>query len=288
MQYLDGSEFVVNNIDSDGITINRMISQAQKSSAGSQLLGHMKNFVRTIDDKLTYSSFWPFVAGRLPVHLNNLAQMYHNKKVLVVGHYDRLHQHNFMNGDLHDPVPMESVGLTEYMNYNTCYQFIPLLNVLYEYNLDFTLARPPEERYTSLMTYLYNQYSIDYQDCNKQYKHGSTSWELQDENGTPIVLLPEEKYDAVLFLGVPKKYDNTEFTSSDIKSQFADYCKPDFEIYDIYYSAEDELRFTDRENRKDMKPIFTKSFSTRAEWDSSMNDGRTIHWNAYNRNTRVF
>jgi hypothetical protein len=95
-------------------------------------------------------------------------------------------------------------------------------------------------------------------------------------------------YDAVVFLGVPKKYDDTTFTSSEIKSLFEDHCVPDFEIFDIQYGEEDKLRYSDLENRKDHSPQIVKAFSTRAEWDQQVITGRPAHFQAFERDIKVY
>lgn len=280
MLYKSNSEFIVYQKEGD-LYQSKLVHQDTKSQLYGELNGRLNNYVENFDQFLKFKT--PTANGLLsvltrgPIILNILAGRGY-KNVLFVGYFDSAYK-NWMldlNSDkIVDVIPYESRNIPFVMDNNVSYQFMPIIHKEYGYNFNMTVVRPPEAKYRGALHYLYDRYDLNMVEANKQYKHGSTSFALNE--------IPEEPYDAVFFAGVPKKYDDTTFTSEEIKSLFAPYCKEGFEVFDIYYSDVDKLRFSDEENRNDITPQITKAFSTRAEWDKEVVTGRPIHFDVYNR-----
>lgn len=285
MLYSRNNEFIVYRRDGDTY-LSKMVHSGDKSNLKSRIYGNLKYYENEVQPALTF--YTPTANGvnsimtRCPIILNMIAGRGY-RKVLFVGYYDEGRMLNWMkkcdDPSFVDAIPFESANLSHVMDFKICYQFLPIIAKEYGYEFEFDVVRPPESRHNGAIAALYDHFEINTVESSKQYKHGSTSTEFN---------LVDTDYDAVVFMGVPKKYSDTTFTSSEIKEIFADHCVPDFEIFDIYYSEEDKLRYSDRENRKDHSPQIVKAFSTRAEWDREVITGRPAHFQAFERDIRVF
>ena len=94
-------------------------------------------------------------------------------------------------------------------------------------------------------------------ECSQQYKHGQNSWSLQGEH---------EKFDAVVFLGVPMQDQDAGFEETQVRETFAPLCTPDFDLVDVYYGQQSSVKWYNGEE-KDSKTMVDTAFSVRSTWD---------------------
>jgi len=282
MLYKSDSEFIVYTRDEDGLYQSKIVHKSVKTDLYGELNGRLKNYKTTVQPLLTYKTETQngmlAVMTRGPVLLNILAGRGY-KNVLFVGHYNQGETMNWMldtaSDRILDAIPYESRNVSAVMDFNVSYQFLPILAKVYGYGFNVTITKPPESKHNGAIHYLYEKWDIPTIETNKQYKHGS-------ESTTPLTQ-PEEPFDAIVFLGVPKKYDDTTFTSQQIKSRWGGALKAGGELVDIYYGEADKLKFSDRESIKDINPQIVKAFSNRAEWDQEVVTGRPTHFQAIER-----
>lgn len=185
--------------------------------------------------------------------------------ILFVGHYND-HQSHWMldqfSGRMVDVMPSERVELFRqtFPDLNVMCQFIPVVMQSYGYDASFSVVRPPEEKYTGVMLPVHEKFGLDQRSlsCSVQYKHGITGWNLDAQK--------EDKFDAVVFLGVPMQYPEVGFEEDQVRERFAPFCTPDFEMIDIYYGANYENKWQNGE-AKDFTPHIETAFTVRASWD---------------------
>ena len=291
MLYSKNNEFFVYQRDTDGVYQSKMIGRDRKSDIFNAIHSRLKTYKVTEEPNLTYyndvSNSINSIMTRCPVILNMIAGRGY-RDVLFVGYYDQGNQMDWMwettSPNIVDDIPFETRNLSYCADFNLTYQFLPIIAKEYGYNINFTCVRPPESRHQGAVHYCYEKFGIKTVDSNKQYKHGTTSFTIPGH----AISGEDRAYDAIIFAGVPKKYPDTTFMSAEIKGYFSAWTQNNFEIFDIYYSSEDKLRFSDRQNRLDHHPQIVKAFSTRAEWDQDIISGRPSHFQAFERNIRVF
>lgn len=286
MLYKENSEFIVYTKEDD-IYKSKMVHSSVKSTLYGELNGRLANYKSNVQPLINYKTETQngmlSVLTRGPVLLNIIAGRGY-KNVLFVGHYNQGKQSNWMKSpddpSIIDEIPYESRNITSVMDFNISYQFLPIIAKEYGYGFNVTVAKPPESRHLGAIHYLYERFEVPTITTNKQYKHGSVS--------TTLTETPDEQYDAIVFLGVPKKYNDTTFTSQQIKARWSGALKAGGELFDVYYADEDKLRFSDRENRIDINAQIVKAFSTRAEWDQDVVTGRPAHFQAIERCVKVY
>lgn len=200
------------------------------------------------------------VFNYIPMILNYLSLKGY-AKILFVGHFNAA-QRSWVYPRKSD----RSIHLTPsyYWNNDTTVdpniwsQFIPIVRMAYGYtNLEIHTLSPPESRHRQLMSALYQRYEIDLIPCDKQYKHGRS---------ITIDMVPNTRYDAVVFAGVPKETEDTSFSCHSIRSVFAPYCVENFDIIDINYQDPDPDKYIQGavENNED---YLNEVFVIRNIWD---------------------
>ena len=183
--------------------------------------------------------------------------------VLFVGHYND-HQTHWMldkfSGRMVDVMPEERSDMQTFPDLNIVSQFVPFLWNLIGYEGTFSITRPPEEKHKGVMHRVYDMFGVSSNalSCSSQYKHGMSSWTLESEK--------EEKFDAVVFLGVPMSDPEVGFEEDQVRETFAPYCTPDFEMVDVYYGVNYKNKWQNGE-AKDFTPHIETSFTVRASWD---------------------
>ena len=285
MLYSKNNEFIVHGKTGD-VYNSKMVHSNAKSDLLSKLYGRLKQYKNTYQGSLQFATSSAngvnSIMTRCPIILNMIAGRGY-QKILFVGYYDEGRMLNWMKNpddpSIIDEIPFESANISAAMDFNICYQFLPIIAKEYGYDFDFDVVRPPESRHRGAIHWLYDKFGIPTVSSSKQYKYGSTSTDFH---------LTVQNYDAVVFMGVPKKYSDTTFTSSEIKGLFGEYILPHCEIFDIQYGEEDKLRYSDLENRKDHSEQIVKAFSTRAEWDQEVVTGRPAHFQAFERDIKVY
>ena len=279
MLYNKSSEFIVATSD-NGVAKGKMVDNGVKDHFMSTIVGRIKNYREDHESNLHFQESGingmntPFV--RCPLTLNMIAAAGY-KNVLFVGYYDQGRMLNWLvpTEDVNERVQYENRNVEKVMKPEISFQFLPIFHKEYGYEFNLTVARPPESRHKGCIHHLYDQWEIPYLDTNKQYKHGTSSWTMDN---------PAVNFDAVVLGHVPKKYDSTTFTTANIRQNFQPYCLgPQVPIIDLFYNygQDDPLRYTDRNNCKNPEPLVQKAFSTRAEWDQEVVTGREVQFSAW-------
>jgi len=191
------------------------------------------------------------------------------KNILFVGHFNDGQTHWMLDrfaGRMIDLLPLERQGMNTFPDMNIIAQSIPLVMELFGYDVDFTLCHPPESKYQGAMHELYERFSLEskYAECSQQYKHGQDSWTIEGEH---------EKFDAVVFLGVPMQDQEIGFEEDQVREIFAPMCTPEFDMVDIYYGAPSAVKWFNGEE-KDSKTMVDTAFALRSIWDDEMSEGR--------------
>ena len=191
------------------------------------------------------------------------------KNILFVGHFNSGQSHWML--DQHadrmiDVLPPERQGMNTFPDMNIIAQFIPFTMGLYGYDAKFTVARPPEDKYQGAMHQMYRVGGLfdNTVTCSQQYKHGQSSWSLEGEH---------EKFDAVVFLGVPMQDQEVGFEDDQVREIFAPMCTPEFDMIDIYYGASSAVKWINGEE-KDNQTMVDMSFALRSSWDDWITEGR--------------
>lgn len=190
------------------------------------------------------------------------------KNVLFVGHYNDHQTHWMLDkfaGRMLDVLPPEREDMQTFPDLNIVAQFIPLVFKMMRYEASFSIPRPPESKHKGVMHSLYERVGMieNSLGCPHQYKHGQTSWSLEGEH---------EKFDAVVFLGVPMIDQSVGFEEDQVREIFAPMCTEDFEMVDIYYGLPSSVKWFNGEE-KDNTTMVDVAFSVRSGWDDDVKTG---------------
>jgi hypothetical protein len=191
------------------------------------------------------------------------------KNILFVGHFNDGQTHWMLDkfaGRMIDLIPPEREHMHTFPDMNIIAQAIPLVMRVYGYEVDFTVARPPEAKYKGAMHSLYDMSGVTNKalECSQQYKHGQSSWTLDGDH---------EKFDAVVFLGVPMEDQSVGFEEDQVREIFAPMCTPEFDMVDIYYGAPSSVKWYNGE-KKESDSMVDTAFSIRSQWDEDTAKGR--------------
>lgn len=183
--------------------------------------------------------------------------------ILFVNHHNDHQTHWILDkfsGRMVDVMPEERSDMHTFPDLNVISQFIPLVCRVYGYDVSFSMTRSPEPKHSGVFSGVSEKFSLDQKSisCSSQYKHGISGWTLNAEK--------EEKFDAVVFLGVPMSDPEVGFEEDQVRETFAPYCTPDFEMVDIYYGASYLSKWQNGE-AKDFTPHIETAFTIRASWD---------------------
>jgi hypothetical protein len=287
MKYKNKSEFIVQGVAEDGVVNSVMIHHETKNEIIAPAIGAIKSHKLNHEPGLIIDSdvIKNTVLTRSPITCNTIQGLQssadHDRplEVLFVGYYDQGRQLNWLM-DNHsetnlvynkDGIPYDSREISQIVKYEIASQFHPVIADQYPYNMNVTVVEPPESRHQGAIHDVYDRFNITKLTCNKQFKFGSTSWKLTET--------PARQFDVVVFTYVPKKYDDTTFDTSYVAERLGSAIRPDTILLDVDIQGEDdELRFSNRENKLDISPQIVKAFSTRAEWDEDVITGRSTHF----------
>jgi hypothetical protein len=183
--------------------------------------------------------------------------------ILFVNHHNDHQTHWILDkfsGRMVDVMPEERSDMHTFPDLNVISQFIPLVCRVYGYDVSFSMTRSPEPKHSGVFSGVSEKFSLDQKSisCSSQYKHGISGWTLDADN--------EEKFDAVVFLGVPMSDPEVGFEEDQVRETFTPYCTPDFEMVDIYYGASYSSKWQNGE-AKDFTPHIETAFTIRASWD---------------------
>lgn len=234
----------------------KLNGQIEKEKADHNIALHHKNAeTSTVEEAL----------NRAPMFLNAIKNRGY-KNILFVGHFNQ-HQPSWILPHgldrIVDVLPPERSTFTSVVDPNIVVQFLPLVMKMYGYKGDFSYTSPDENRFRGVMHTLYDLNGLRPHMVKtvNQYRHGMSAGELQ------LGLDPAERYDAVVFLGVPK-HNGGDFSAKEVKEVFAPHCTEDFEIIDLWYGAPDEGRFIGAEE-KDNSVDLDVAWTTRAQWEEN-------------------
>ena len=220
--------------------------------------------------------------SRAPMFCNALKSRGY-KNILFVGHFNEGQTHWMLDqfaGRMIDLLPPERSEMQTFPDMNIVAQFIPMVMKSFNYDGDFTVVRPPEPKYKGVMhdLYMLNGMRDDTLGSSQQYKHGQDSWTLEGEH---------EKFDAVVFLGVPMVDKEVGFEEIQVREIFAPHCTPEFEMVDIYYGAPSSVKWYNGEEKESNSMVDT-AFSIRAQWDEATAKGRPEESDIMKRMISVF
>jgi hypothetical protein len=190
------------------------------------------------------------------------------KNILFVGHFNSGQSNWILDqeaGRMINVMPPERHEMHSFPDLNIVAQSIPMIMKTFDYDCEVTIARPPEDKHKGAMHQMYNAFSSECVAlCSHQYKHGQSSWTLEGEH---------EKFDAVVFLGVPMQDQEVGFEDDQVREIFAPMCTPEFDMVDIYYGAPSAVKWFNGEE-KDSKTMVDTAFTLRSIWDEDMSEGR--------------
>ena len=207
--------------------------------------------------------------SRAPMMCNALASRGY-KNILFVGHYNDHQTHWMLDkfaSRMVDVLPPARENMQTFPDLNIVAQFIPVLWRVMRFGWDdvnapmsFSVVRPPESKHQGTMHKIYDFMQVNSRAlaCSSQYKHGVSSWTLDASR--------EEKFDAVVFLGVPMHDPEVGFEEEQVRETFAPYCTPDFEMVDVYYGSNYTNKWQNG-TEKDFTPNIETAFTLRASWD---------------------
>ena len=221
-------------------------------------------------------------ASRAPMFCNALMSQGY-KNILFVGHFNEGQTHWMLDqfaGRMIDIMPPERQEMSSFPDMNIVAQFIPALMKQYGYDVNFSIQRPPESKYKGVMHKVYEELNLVENSVfsSQQYKHGQDSWTIEGEH---------EKFDAVVFLGVPMQDQEIGFEEDQVREIFAPMCTPEFDMVDIYYGAPSAVKWFNGEE-KDSKSMVDTAFSVRGQWDSTISEGRPEECDIMKNMIKVF
>jgi len=222
--------------------------------------------------------------NRAPMFCNALMSRGY-KNILFVGHYND-HQTHWMldkfSSRMIDVLPEEREDMQTFPDMNIVAQFIPLVFKAMGYDASFVIPRPPESKHKGAMHSLYESVGMIENSigCSQQYKHGQDTWSLDGDH---------EKFDAVVFLGVPMTDKGIGFEEDQVREIFAPMCTEDFEMVDIYYGLPSSVKWFNGEE-KDTTTMVDVAFSIRSTWDDDVKTGggRPEEYHIMNKMISVF
>ena len=222
--------------------------------------------------------------NRGPMFLN-LLSLRGYKNILFVGHFNDDQPSWILDkfvGRVIDVQPPERAALQWTVDHNVAVQFLPIIHKLMNYKSKMTVCQPMEGQFRGIMHGLYNRTGVGGHmvPCNTQYRHGMT------EPHFSLLEQPEEKFDAVVFLGVPK-FNGDAFDEFQVRETFAPYCTEDFEMVDLYYGAPDNTKWRGGEP-KSIEPEMAEVWVNRASWDEDVKEGRPEEFEIMNRMINIF
>lgn len=248
------------------------------ADAAGMYLSHRNFEVNTIEEAM----------NRIPMFINLIKHRGH-KNILFVGHYNGGQSSWILDkfaGRNIDIMPPERNELQYMVDPNVALQFMPVLFQRMGYKGGMGVCKPPQERFRSVMHGVYagNNLNPHMISCSTQYRHGMSAgdWELSHDPMPPQPL----KFDAVVFLGVPK-WENESFEESTVRETFAPYCTEDFEMIDLYYGAPDGGKWRGGD-AKDFQTDLEVVWTNRASWDSEVSEGRPEEFDIMRRMITIF
>lgn len=274
---------------SDG-HVYQYVQSHEKEEVARKLNGQLGSEMREHNIPLLHSS--PDVnvieesLNRAPMFLNAIKNRGH-QSILFVGHFNSDQTSWIMSTKsdrIPDVQPPERSHLNSVADMHVVLQFLPLVASMYGYKGQFYYTSPDANRHRGVMHTLYDLNGLRGGMIKTfgQYRHGMSSGELG------MGMNPEPRFDAVVFLGVPK-HGGEDFTVDQVRNVFAPFCKEGFEMIDLWYGAPDAGRWIDGE-RKDNSVDADVVWTTRAQWEENFqaDGGRPEEFDIFKRMFNVY
>ena len=156
----------------------------------------------------------------------SLANTIGGNNILVIPNWnDRKHNHLYDRD--YTTIPFLDTRTDSFCPTHTLVQhFAPIWQKLLTCPLNLYVAMPPGD---SLFHYLYSKYKVKMLSSSKPYTLGENVF-----SGYSINVPSDIKFDAVVLLNHYRPEEGMTFKASDIKQDFAHYCKPNFVLQDAY------------------------------------------------------
>lgn len=258
------------------------IARRLNGQLGAELRDHSISLIHSSPDVNVIEE----ALNRAPMFLNAIKNRGH-QSILFVGHFNSDQPSWIMSGKsdrIPDAPPPERADMESFADMHIVMQFIPLVAQMYGYKGEFYYTSADENRFRGVMHSLYDLNGMrgGMVKTQNQYRHGMSVEELE------IDMTPGERFDAVVFLGVPKK-DGQDFSAGEVREVFAPFCKPDFEVIDLWYGVPDEGRFVGGEP-KDNSVDLDVAWTTRAQWEENFQEegGRPEEYEIFKRTIHIF
>lgn len=239
MKYNSNAEYIIDNTD------HLTISARQKRDLHQKLYSIMEEYSVSIDDRVRFKHGIEEMLMVSPILLNVIASQ-NPENVLFVGHYDQGKNRNWNRDQL-----------------NILSQLIPIIHKEYGFNFNMHVLRPSDSKNLGALWHVYDQFDLSTMQFNKQYVHGEKVL-IKDVTGQP-----EEKFDTIVFAGVPHA---ERFSGVSLQKVWDRWCKPNFEMIDIYEGNDSQDRFVDREHCKYTNKQIARAFTLRSENDREESD----------------
>ena len=158
--------------------------------------------------------------------LLSLANTIGGNNILIIPNWnDRKHNHLYDRD--YTTIPYLNTKSDEFCpTHGLVQHFAPVWQKLLNCPLNLYAAMPPGN---SLFHYLYGQYGVKMVSASKQYTLGESVF-----SGYTIDVPSDVKFDAVVLLNHYRPDEGITYKASDIKKDFAQYCKPNFLLQDLY------------------------------------------------------
>ena len=156
----------------------------------------------------------------------SLANTIGGNNILVIPNWnDRKHNHLYDRD--YTTIPFLDTRTDSFCPTHTLVQhFAPIWQKLLTCPLNLYVAMPPGD---SLFHYLYSKYKVKMLSSSKPYTLGENVF-----SGYSINVPSDIKFDAVVLLNHYRPEEGMTYKASDIKRDFAHYCKPNFVLQDAY------------------------------------------------------
>lgn len=281
------NESILRDVTESG-TLLQYVHGTEKEFMLRKVNGQMEQDLQNNGDYVHYknaeTNTFEEAFNRAPMFINFLKHRGY-KNILFVGHYNTGQYQWILESRMDrvvDVQPLERSNMTTMVDPNIVLQMMPLVYKMYGYKGAMSVLRPRESRFRGIVHSVYKQngLSSNYVESSVQYKHGMSSTDVQFEQG--------QKFDAVVFLGVPK-HKESAFTEETVRDTFSSVITEDAEFVDLYYSDSTKGKFVGAE-KKDHKEDWDYAFNLRALWDETIqkDGGRPEEYDIMNRMISVY
>ena len=279
------NEQILRDVPSDSAVLQYVYGE-EKEGIARKVNGQIEADLQANGDYLMYKNAETNAVeealNRAPMYLNLLKHRGY-KNILFVGHYNTGQYQWILESRMDrvvDAMPLERSNESTLVDPNIVLQFLPLVCKAFAYKGEFSVVKPRESRFRGIMHSLYQQNGLTphYVESSVQYRHGMSD----------VQFATDKKFDAVVFLGVPKHEDNS-FTKAQVESVFGGMLAEGAEFVDLYYGPTTEGKFEGSE-QKDIAEHLDFTFAVRSAWDDSVqqDDGRPEEYEIMKRTVSVY